>query len=102
MYNLHLLRSAVEPVSSRSMETFMQLRFVAVGYLLLPPTGLLAQSAVVPKTNPMKVYAHMMPWFQTPTTLGTNNWGYHWKFNTRNPNIINANGQREIASKIGR
>ena len=56
------------------------------------------QSAVVPKTNPMKVYVHIMPWFQTPQTLGTNNWGYHWKFNTQNPNVINANGQRQIAS----
>jgi hypothetical protein len=52
----------------------------------------------VPKTNPIKVYVHYMPWFQTPETLGANTWGWHWKMNTRNPNIIDANGQREIAS----
>ncbi|HWB55262.1 MAG TPA: autotransporter-associated beta strand repeat-containing protein [Tepidisphaeraceae bacterium] len=68
------------------------------GFLLSLPVSLLAQSAVVPKTNPLKVYAHMMPWFQTPETLGGSNWGYHWKMNTRNPNLIDSNGQREIAS----
>jgi hypothetical protein len=67
------------------------------GVIVFPHLSL-AQSAVVPKTNPMKVYAHYMPWFQTPTTLGANNWGYHWKMNTRNPNVIDGNGRRQIAS----
>ena len=53
----------------------------------------------------MKVYMHYMPWFETPATLGGNNWGYHWKFNNRNPNIVDATGKRQIAShyypKIG-
>jgi autotransporter-associated beta strand protein len=75
-----------------------KIRLLSAGGLLFLPTYLLAQSAVVPKTNPMKVYVHMMPWFQTPETLGANNWGYHWEMNTRNPNIIDANGEREIAS----
>ena len=56
------------------------------------------QSAPVPKTNPMKVYMHYMPWFETPTTLGGSNWGYHWKFNNRNPNIVDTAGKRQIAS----
>ena len=77
----------------------------AIGCLLIVPPVLAAQPAVVPKTNPMKVYTHYMPWFETPATLGPNNWGYHWKFNNRNPNIIDANGKRQIAShyypKIG-
>ena len=47
----------------------------------------------VTKTNPMKVYMHYMPWFETPATLGGTNWGYHWKFNNRNPNIVDATGQ---------
>ena len=59
----------------------------------------------VPKTNPLKVYMHYMPWFETPATLGGSNWGYHWKFNNQNPNIVDATGKRQIAShyypKIG-
>jgi hypothetical protein len=74
------------------------LPLVAIGCLLAAPHLSLAQSTVVPKTNQMKVYAHYMPWFQSPTTLGANNWGYHWKMNNRNPNVIGANGQRQIAS----
>ena len=74
------------------------LSFVAFASVLSLSTLLRAQPAVVTKTNPMKVYAHYMPWFETPATLGGNNWGYHWTFNNRNPNIIDPNGQREIAS----
>ena len=44
-----------------------------------------------------KVYIHYMPWFESPETLGGNSWGYHWQFENRDPNIILANGQREIA-----
>lgn len=50
----------------------------------------------VEKTNPMKVYMHYMPWFETPETIGK--WGWHWTMNTMNPENINENGQREIAS----
>jgi hypothetical protein len=42
-----------------------------------------------------------MPWFQTPASLGGtggSSWGWHWTMNTRNPNIVDPNGQREIAS----
>lgn len=60
--------------------------------------ALAAAQAVVPKTNPMKIYVHMMPWFQTPETLGGSNWGYHWTMNATNPNTLNSAGQRNIAS----
>ncbi len=72
--------------------------YVVIGCLLGLPCQLLAQGATVPKTNPIPVYVHMMPWFQTPYTLGANNWGFHWKMNDRNPNIIDPDGEREIAS----
>src|SRR5437870_3296184 len=72
---------------------------LAIACALALPIPLLAQPAAVPKTNPMKVYAHYMPWFETPVTLGGNNWGYHWTLNNRNPNIIDpTTGQRQIAS----
>jgi hypothetical protein len=59
----------------------------------------------VVKTNPMKVYMHYMPWFETPATLGGSSWGYHWKMQNKNPNIVDSQGRRQIAShyypKIG-
>src|SRR4029453_8483123 len=67
-----------------------------------------AQSVPVSKTNPQPIYMHYMPWFQTPSNLGGtggSQWGWHWKMNTQNPNIIDATGKRQIAShyypKIG-
>jgi hypothetical protein len=64
----------------------------------IAPMVALAQPAEVVKTNPTKVFMHYMPWFETPATLGGNNWGYHWKFNNKNPNIIDETGKRQIAS----
>lgn len=52
----------------------------------------------VSKTNGQKVYVHYMPWFETPATSGTGNWGLHWTMANENPNVILANGRREIAS----
>lgn len=57
-----------------------------------------AEPAVVEKTNPTKVYMHYMPWFETPDTLGGNNWGYHWRMNNQNPNVVDDTGKRQIAS----
>ena len=71
---------------------------VAVACLLGVPSLLLAQSGTVPKTNPIPVYAQIMPWFQTPETLGGTTWGWHWTMNNQNPNVIGSNGQRQIAS----
>lgn len=42
----------------------------------------------------MYVYYHS--WFQTPEI--DTYWGIRWKMNTRNPEIINDEGQRQIAS----
>lgn len=58
-----------------------------------------------PNPEQPKVYMHYMPWFETPDTLGPNQWGYHWKFQNQNPNIVDSEGRRQIAShfypKIG-
>lgn len=51
----------------------------------------------VTKTVGKEVFVHLMPWFETPKTNG-GSWGIHWRMNTRNPDIIDANGQRQIAS----
>ena len=66
------------------------------------------QSLPVPKTNPLPIYMHYMPWFQTPASqggTGGSQWGWHWRMNTQNPNVVDATGKRQIASyyypKIG-
>jgi hypothetical protein len=80
----------------------MRLRLLAFVLSLACAAPLPAQSTPVPKTNPIKIYMHYMPWFQTPVSLGGTlsgtQWGWHWTMNDRNPNIIDPNGQREIAS----
>lgn len=51
----------------------------------------------VTKTNPMKLYVHYMPWFETKAT-NNGTWGQHWTMANKNPDNIDANGKREIAS----
>ncbi|MGO4919817.1 glycoside hydrolase family 71/99-like protein [Maribacter spongiicola] len=53
-------------------------------------------SADVIKNNTKKVYVHYMPWFYNPEQDGY--WGQHWTMTNKNPNVIDANGKREIAS----
>lgn len=63
-----------------------------------------AQPVAVTKGNPQKVYMHYMPWFDAPASPG-GSWGYHWRMSNKNPNVVDANGRRQIAShyypKIG-
>ena len=58
------------------------------------------QPVAVTKTNSMQVYAHYMPWFETPTSNPKNEgkWGYHWTMKNCDPNKTDAKGKREIAS----
>jgi glycoprotein endo-alpha-1,2-mannosidase len=50
----------------------------------------------VVKTNPMKVYMHYMPWFQSKPFSGV--WGSHWTMSNKNPDIMDESGKREIAA----
>lgn len=43
-----------------------------------------------------QLLAHFMPWHQTPEVSGY--WGYHWTMNHFNPETMDDNGRREIAS----
>lgn len=79
------------------MPPFRPTFYVALASVLLT-FATCADATDVVKTNPMKVYMHYMPWFETPDTLGGNQWGYHWKFNNQNPNVVDATGKRQIAS----
>ncbi len=76
----------------------MRITFCAGSALCLGFVSVTAQSAEVLKTNALPVYAHYMPWFETPQTLGDGNWGLHWEMNTADPNLINPDGTRQIAS----
>ena len=66
-----------------------------------PFTGNIIAYAPVPvsKTVTKRVFAHILPWFETPSsnTLIPGAWGEHWTMTNQNPNII-TNGQRQIAS----
>jgi hypothetical protein len=61
-------------------------------------TAIVKSPQPVSKSNSQKVYVHYMPWFETPATSGTGNWGLHWTMANENPNVILPNGRREIAS----
>jgi hypothetical protein len=42
------------------------------------------------------LFAHYMPWYQMPDVSGY--WGWHWTMEHFNPENVDANGRREIAS----
>ncbi|HTM47020.1 MAG TPA: hypothetical protein VL137_18815, partial [Polyangiaceae bacterium] len=51
-------------------------------------------NGVLTKTATTKIYAHLMPWFETPESNGA--WGIHWKMANQNPDVTDANGKRQI------
>lgn len=51
----------------------------------------------VTKTNPMKLYVHYMPWFESKAS-NNGTWGQHWTMANKNPDNTDAKGKREIAS----
>lgn len=56
-----------------------------------PPTA-----AKIIKTNPKKVYVHYMPWFDSKEI--DSYWGQHWTMTNQNPDIIDEQGKRQIAT----
>jgi hypothetical protein len=50
-----------------------------------------------PGTRPAFL-AHYMPWYRTPKTGGA--WGWHWTMNHFDPERIDSEGRREIASNF--
>jgi hypothetical protein len=58
----------------------------------------------VNKSNKTPIFAHYMPWFESPEyaqfgNAAFGNWGSHWTMSNKNPTIIDAlTGQRQIAS----
>ncbi|ADO71101.1 glycoside hydrolase family 71/99-like protein [Stigmatella aurantiaca] len=62
------------------------------------PTATITAPVSVPKTFTKKVYAHVMPWFETNASSGNGSWGIHWTMANKNPNVIDGSGKRQIAS----
>jgi len=54
------------------------------------------ESEKAAQTNRPLLMAHYMPWYQTPSVSGY--WGWHWTMNHFNPDDVDENGQRDIAS----
>src|ERR1700753_4251532 len=52
----------------------------------------------VVKANSIKIYAHYLPWFETPATSPHGKWGQHWAKANENPDVIGNDGKRQIAS----
>ncbi len=52
----------------------------------------------VNKTNNIQTYVHYMPWFENKQSSANGQWGIHWTMSTRNPDNVDENGRREIAS----
>lgn len=65
-----------------------------------PPTPSTEDLKPVPieKANNTKIYMHYMAWFETNESSSDKKWGYHWTMANKNPNNIDSNGRREIAS----
>lgn len=64
-----------------------------------PPTATMtSQPLPEPSQRPYRplLLAHFMPWYQSPETSGY--WGWHWTMNHFDPEKIDENGRREIAS----
>ena len=81
-----------------SINLLKRMRRYCFLYFLLAGLTVTLSSGQVPveKTNPLRVYMHYMPWFETPETIGR--WGWHWTMNTCDPEAVGTDGQREIAS----
>jgi hypothetical protein len=66
------------------------------------PTMPLATATSAPTLTPTPTaketlwLAHYMPWYQTPEIGGF--WGWHWTMNHFDPNELDENGRRQIAS----
>jgi|GEM_PF-399093 len=94
MYSLqiedsHLL--AAGSFKSGTVRKSMQISVCIALLLLFNPLGGVAQDGPKPL-----FIAHFMPWHQTPDVSGY--WGYHWTMRHFNPDIMDENGRREIAS----
>lgn len=66
-------------------------------WILMTTIGLSTiQADETEPTERTLLMAHFMPWYQSPDVYGS--WGWHWTMEHFNPNQVDENGRREIAS----
>ncbi|MBN1481930.1 T9SS C-terminal target domain-containing protein [candidate division KSB1 bacterium] len=70
-------------------------KYLKVMLILLCSFYLSAEEKAQAEDKPLLI-AHFMPWYVAPPI--ESNWGWHWTMNFFNPNNIDENGKREIAS----
>ena len=70
-----------------SLRNILSASFLVVSCFVLPQVSLAA-------SKPLMVY--YMPWYVAKPYSSA--WGWHWTMNHFNPDIINASGERQIAS----
>ncbi len=56
------------------------------------------EPVAIQKTNEMKIFVHYMVWFESKETSTNGKWGYHWTMKSQDPDVIDANGKRQIAA----
>ncbi|MDA3851635.1 MAG: hypothetical protein PF447_10225 [Spirochaetaceae bacterium] len=74
----------------------MIVRIFLIFHILLYPALLFCKNNDNPNVNYQSIWVHYMPWFNTPEIRDS--WGYHWTMNYCDPEQINAQGNRNIAS----
>ena len=63
-----------------------------------PPITENLDPVAIPKTNATKIYMHYMTWYESNESAPDKKWGYHWTMANKNPNTVDGNGRRDIAS----
>ena len=75
------------------------MRPIVIFALAVALLGPAIQAKNVTKAYGGKVYAHIMPWFETRESSGNGQWGQHWTMANQNPDVIvDGSGRRQIAS----
>src|SRR6478736_1273768 len=76
------------------MRFFTPFKLARVWFNLITLGVLLATGLAEATTKPLLVY--YMPWYGAKPY--SDNWGWHWTMNHFNPDVIDATGERQIAS----
>jgi len=77
------------------MVNFMKIITCNIFFFLLFMISTLANGAPADETKPL-LLIHFMPWYSAPPV--SSSWGWHWTMNHFNPDAVDGNGKRDIAS----
>ena len=82
----------------KGLPTYTLLRYDMIRKIILVVVALMFIIQPVPAqtSNDTKIMVHYMPWYQTPDVSGY--WGWHWTMDHFNPDNLDNESHREIAS----